>query len=564
MKKILTLICTLLCANVLMAQTIYYGDLIYEVTSTNPPEVMVYSHPSTYPLEGNVDIPTTITTQGTTYSVTSIRERAFYGCSGLTSITIPDGVTSIGDRAFRNCSSLISVTCLRSNSPSLGIDVFYGTPNNKILTVPCGYESEYNDWQTTIWASIDCIPTIESRFTIGDLTYKIISETEVYVQACTESVTSVVIPGTITYQGTTYDVTSIGDLAFFECSSLTSVTIPISVTSIGLATFGGCSSLTSVTIPNSVTSIEELAFANCSSLTSITIPNSITHIRSGTFDGCSSLTSVTIPNSVTSIGGGVFYGCSSLTSVTLPNNITELPCFVSLDFFNNNYRYYGFFANCSSLTSVTIPNSVTSIGDSTFSGCSSLTSMTIDMSHIIGDTTFSYWEDQYTYESPFNIPSLQNLTLGENVTSIASGTFKDCIFLQNVTCLATTPPTLEDNTVFPYPNIATLTVPCGKFEVYNSSDWNIFFADRIEEDCEDNTGLEDAEFAELSSYPNPTRGKVSFSQAIEKIEVIDLSGKTLQTYENANEINIEALPAGVYHLRMTIGDKTTTRKVIKD
>ena len=89
----------------------------------------------------------------------------------------------------------------------------------------------------------------------------------------------------------------------------------------------------------------------------------------------------------------------------------------------------------------------------------------------------------------------------------------------------------------------------------------MFFNGRIEEDC---SGLEDAEFADLSVYPNPTRGKVSFSQAIEKVEVIDLSGKTLQTYENANEINIEALSAGVYHLRMTIGDKTTTRKIIKE
>ena len=80
-----------------------------------------------------------------------------------------------------------------------------------------------------------------------------------------------------------------------------------------------------------------------------------------------------------------------------------------------------------------------------------------------------------------------------------------------------------------------------------------------------NSSLYDvAELTEITFYPNPTRGKVTFSQAIEKIEVIDLSGKTLQTYENANEINIEALPAGVYHLRMTIEDKTTTRKIIKE
>jgi hypothetical protein len=80
-----------------------------------------------------------------------------------------------------------------------------------------------------------------------------------------------------------------------------------------------------------------------------------------------------------------------------------------------------------------------------------------------------------------------------------------------------------------------------------------------------NSSLYDvAELTEITFYPNPTRGKVTFNQAIEKIEVIDLSGKILQTYENANEINIEALPAGVYHLRMTIGDKTTTRKIIKE
>ncbi|MBO7229613.1 MAG: leucine-rich repeat domain-containing protein, partial [Bacteroidales bacterium] len=114
--------------------------------------------------------------------------------------------------------------------------------------------------------------------------------------------TDLVIPSTVTYQGTTYSVTVIGNGAFENCSSLTTVTIPYSVTSIG-----GC------------------AFGNCSSLTSIDIPNS-----------------------VTSIGGGVFYGCSSLTSVTLPNNITELNSSYNSGFVNS-----GFFENCSSLTSVT-------------------------------------------------------------------------------------------------------------------------------------------------------------------------------------------------------------------
>ena len=427
--------------------------------------------------------------------------------------------------------------------------------------------------------------------------------------------TDLVIPSTVTYQGTTYSVTVIGNGAFENCSSLTTVTIPYSVTSIGGCAFGNCSSLTSIDIPYSVTSIGGGVFYGCSSLTSVTLPNNITElnysynsgfVNSGFFENCSSLTSVTIPNSVTSIGDDAFLGCSSLTSIDIPNSVTSI----------GEQAFLG----CSSLTSVTIPNSVTSIGNSAFYNCSSLTSLSIDMTSV---SNLSNTE--------LNTSILQNLTFGENVTSIASGAFNNYSFLQNVTCLATTPPALADNTVFPYPNIATLTVPCGTLEAYSAptSFWNMFFAGRISEsgynvevsvndetfgsvavesDCStatltatanegyvflswndgntdnprtvaltsdtsftaifaliDNSSLsEDAEFAELSVYPNPTRGKVSFNQAIEKIEVIDLSGKTLQTYENANEINMETLPAGVYHLRMTIGDKTTTRKVIKE
>ena len=466
---------------------------------------------------------------------------------------------------------------------------------------------------------------------------------EVGVYAADTTITTANIPETVTYQGTTYNVTYIGFGAFMNCSSLTSVTIPNSVTSIGGdyfyddGAFQNCSSLTSITIPNSVTSIGDKTFFGCSSLITITIPNSVTYIGRAVFYGCSSLTSVslgtgitslmsynaygkspsygffhdcssltsiTIPNSVSYIGDYTFQGCSSLTSITIPNSVTSI--------------YSAAFENCSSLTSITIPNSVTSIGNDAFDSCSALTSVSLDMSSI-----------------PANLfpqsTALQNITFGENVTSIASGAFNNYSFLQNVTCLATTPPTLADNTVFPYPNIATLTVPCGSLEAYSAptSYWNVFFAGRISEngynvevsvndktfgsvavesDCstatltatasegyvflswnDENTDnprtvaltsdtsftaifalidesslSEYTEFAELSVYPNPTRGKVTFNQAIEKIEVIDLSGKTLQTYENANEINMESLPAGVYHLRMTIGDKTTTRKVIKE
>ena len=107
--------------------------------------------------------------------------------------------------------------------------------------------------------------------------------------------------------------------AFYNCSMLSSITIPDSVTGIGYRAFYNCSSLTSITIPDSVTSIGSVAFAECSSLKSITIPDSITTIDSSAFSRCSSLTSITIPDSVTSIGDYAFRECSSLTSVTFKN-----------------------------------------------------------------------------------------------------------------------------------------------------------------------------------------------------------------------------------------------------
>ena len=158
-------------------------------------------------------------------------------------------------------------------------------------------------------------------------------------------------------------VTSIGDIAFSYCRSLTSITIPDSVTSIEFAAFNNCSSLTSITIPDSVTNIEDCAFEWCSSLSNITLPNNITSIGTGVFHGCSSLTSITIPDGVTSIGNNAFDSCSSLTSITIPDSVTSIGGFT--------------FKNCSSLTSIMIPDGVTSIGNSAFKNCSSLTDITI-------------------------------------------------------------------------------------------------------------------------------------------------------------------------------------------
>ena len=133
------------------------------------------------------------------------------------------------------------------------------------------------------------------------------------------------------------------------------------VTTIGNSAFENCGSLTSITIPESVTSIEDFAFS-CTSLTSITIPESVTSIGDGAFE-YTSLTSITIPESVTTIGDSVFKSCDSLASITIPGSVTTI---------GNSA-----FESCSSLASITIPESVTAIGDSVFKSCSSLASITM-------------------------------------------------------------------------------------------------------------------------------------------------------------------------------------------
>ena len=202
--------------------------------------------------------------------VRAIGDRAFWDCSGLTSVTIPDGVTSIGDYAFAYCVSLTSAT-IPEGVTSIGGDAFLGCTGLTSVAIPSSVTST------------------------GFETFS----------GCT-GLTSITIP-----EG----VTSIGNYAFKGCSNLASVTIPESVTSIGGSAFSGCTSLTSVTIPSSVTSIGWSAFENCTALTFMTIPESVTYISGEVFSNCIRLAKVTIPKSVTSIGKNAFYYCESIADV---------------------------------------------------------------------------------------------------------------------------------------------------------------------------------------------------------------------------------------------------------
>ena len=188
---------------------------------------------------------------------------------------------------------------------------------------------------------------------------------------------NIVIPQIVSYKGNEFQITSLEDSCFKNCSNLTSITLPEGITSLGYECFRGCSSLTSITLPEGITSLGEYCFSGCSSLTSITLPKGITSLRAGCFSRCSSLTSITLPEGITSLRNHCFHGCSSLTSITLPKGITSL----------ENACFY----DCTSLTSLTLPEGITSLGDGCFSGCSSLTNISFPSSlKKLYDNIFKY------------------------------------------------------------------------------------------------------------------------------------------------------------------------------
>ena len=341
---------------------------------------------------------TSLTSINIPNSVTVIGSSAFSGCTGLTSINIPNSVTSIGERAFSGCTGLTSIT-LGNSVTSISDGAFYG----------CSMLTSVHISDIASWCNIEFLPQNHP--------FQYSNEGHLYLKG--EEIKKLIIPNS---------VTSIGNYAFYNCSGLTSVTIPSSVTSIGICAFRGCSGITSITIPNSVTSIGLYAFYNCSGLTSVTIPSSVTSIGSCAFQGCSGITSITIPNSVTSIGWSAFYGCTGLTSITLGNSVTVIGSSA--------------FEGCTGLTSINIPNSVTSIGSSAFTKCN----------------------------------ELKTIWMGNNIQSIGSGAFSYCPKIEDIYCSTVRyPKTEKDIFKESYPDYITLHVPAESVKQYKAVEpWSKF------------------------------------------------------------------------------------------
>ena len=472
------------------------GVMIYYVWINNSTELEVsfrgnYYGDNNNEYSGEVIIPESVVFSGNTYSVTSIGKQAFYGCSGLTSIEIPNSVTSIGEQAFYGCSGLTSIE-IPNSVTSIGEQAFYGCSGLTSIEIPNSVTSiGRSAFDVTPWYN----KQPDGLVYAGKVAYKykgtMPANTDIVIDDGTVGIAvaafsncngllSVTIPNSVMF---------IGGSAFYGCSGITSVTIPNSVTSIGGWAFRECSGLTSITIPNSVTSIGWSAFEGCSGLTSVTIPNSVTFIADHTFDCCSGLTSVTIPNSITSIGNYAFSGCSGLTSLSIGSGVASIGnyafsgCYdlTSISVEKENTKYDSrdncnaviesstnvliigcknttipnsvtsisndAFSGCSNLTSITIPNGVTSIGKSAFSGCVGLTSINISNSVLsIGSYAFS------------GCSSLTTVTMGNGVQEIEYYAFKDCCNLTSIS-LPIGITLLEPGTFFGCTNLKTVSLP---------------------------------------------------------------------------------------------------------
>ena len=295
----------------------------------------------------------------------TIGYRAFRDCTSLKKIVIPGNITDIDYYAFNGCSNLENIFVMDENS--------------------------------TYHASNNClIKTVD----------------KVLVAGCKNSV----IPS----DGS---VTSIGYYAFYNCTSLTNITIPDSVTSIGMYAFYRCTSLVSVNFGehSQVTEIEWHTFYGCTALTSISIPNSVVTIDRAAFYGCNSLAVVTIGNQVETIGNLAFMGCSNIKSISIPDSVTDIQDSA--------------FAQCTNLTDVTIGRGVQKIGYEAFYKCPNITNVYItDLSSWCGIEFYDYKSNPLYYEKNVYINGelLSTLVLPDNITSVSAYAFYGCISITEI------------------------------------------------------------------------------------------------------------------------------------
>lgn len=416
-------------------------------------------------LSGSCDIP-----QG----VTTIGAQAFYGCSGITSVTIPDSVTYIGSQAFAGCTGLTG-TLVLPEGVTVAEDAFENCPNLTIGTpTPTPAASELFSWTVkdgavtiTGYIGDDSITDVEIPETIDDLPVTAIASRAF---SGVKTLRSIRLPQTLV---------TISERAFYRCTSLESISIPDSVRSIGSRAFYGCSSLngtlhlvdasvgsfaltgsrltalnytsrngeltlssssgmrSEANIPASlcgmpVTAIDSEVFAFCTSLSSVTIPSSVTSIGQGAFYYCTGLTSLVVPEGVKTIGGNAFRFCSSLTSLSLPQTLESVgimafcdcKCLTGTVYLTDVDVSYAAFSNCGDLSMMSFTRSSDAL---TLCSCSS-----DNASISVPATLAGVPVTGLTAHAFSSCANLTAITLPDTLTAICSEAFRQCTKLESV------------------------------------------------------------------------------------------------------------------------------------
>ena len=390
-------------------------------------------------------------------SVTEIGVGAFMECQALTKAELPESVTIIGNHAFDGCSLLENIR-LPSGLTRIGDWAFYGCENIKTVTVPenatevgagafagCSSLTAINtDSKNRVYTSLDGVLFTKDKRTL--VSYPKGGRSEYTVPSGTNS---------------------IGNHAFYGCSPIVSVVMPLSVTSIGDRAFENCSSLMSAKIPSGVTSIGKSAFCNCSSLETAEIPGSVENVGESAFLG-SGLKSVKMSAGVKSIGDYSFENCKKLISVNMPMSTESI----------GDYA----FADCNSLATITITKNVTNIGLGAFEGCPKLLSINVDPynplytscdgvlfkkdmktllmypggkegAYTIPDGVSSIGENAFEY-----CTKLSHINIPESITEIGNRAFEGCSHLTT----AVIPKGVErigDDTFFACISLESVTIP---------------------------------------------------------------------------------------------------------
>lgn len=461
-------------------------DGIYYTISENNTASLTSTNRS---ILGPFAIPSQAKFNGKNYDVTFIDNEAFYGCSSLTSVTIPNSVTSIGYRAFWWCTGLTSVI-LGSGVLSIGEDAFLYTNLKKTIwltnTPPSGYNNAKGaiNYVSNYQFEIDnrvVYKNLSSNFVIDGIRYVPVSPSDHTCVAIDciydESAESIIIGETVTNRNITLTVMGVNPYTCYQNKHIKDVKLSFDG-DIGEYAFYGCEGLNTVTVSNKG-AIGYCAFSSCSALTTATISNQ-GDIGANAFSDCSGLTSIIIPNSIASIGGSAFAGCSAMTKATINNKggIDKYAfhnCSVlETAELGQEVTYIGgnAFSECSRLKSIIIPDAVTSIGSSAFKKCAAMTSAKIGNGvETINEYVFS------------GCSSLKEIFWGSKVNTISEGAFSNCSSLPAIN-IPQAVTTIGNNVFFGCTSLAKVTIADSESTLklgynynYNNSNNNPIFSD---------------------------------------------------------------------------------------